>query len=69
MIATYYRGRTTFGELMNMPLSYINTLYTIAVERQREEQAQREKDEAEGKNPGLSPTQAMALEDELEAGL
>ena len=67
MLGTYYRGRTTFGELMNMPLDYINTLYRIAEERLKAEQIKREKEEAQGKSPSITPTQAMALEDEMEA--
>ena len=69
MLATYYRGRTTFGELMNMPLDYINTLYKIAEERTKAEQKKREEQEAKGETPGLSESQAMMLEDEMEAAL
>lgn len=54
MIATYYRGRTSFFELMNMPLSYINILYKIAEERINTKEGQ-EQHEAE------------ILEDEMEA--
>ncbi len=69
MLATYYRGRTTFGELMNMPLDYINALYKIAEERTKAEQKKREEQEARGETPGISETQAMMLEDEMEAAL
>ena len=69
MLATYYRGRTTFGELMNMPLDYINTLYKIAEERTKAEHKKREEDEANGIKPGISESQAIALEDEMEAAL
>jgi len=40
MIATYYKGRTSFAELMNMPLSYINALYRIAEERSKTKEGQ-----------------------------
>ena len=66
-MAAYYRGRTTFGELMNMPLDYLNTLYKIAEERTKAEQKQRAEQEAKGEEPSISPSQAMALEDEMEA--
>ena len=69
MLGTYYRGRTTFGELMNMPLDYINTLYKIADERTKAEQKKREEEFAQGKEPGMSNTEAMMLEDEMEAAL
>lgn len=68
-LCTYYRGRTSFAEFMNMPLSYINALYNIAQERIKTEQAEKEKQKAEGKDPQLSPSEAMALEDEMEAAL
>lgn len=54
MIATYYRGRTSFFELMNMPLSYINILYKIAEERINTKEGQEQKE-------------AEILEDEMEA--
>ena len=38
MLATYYRGRTTFKELMEMPVSDINILYDIAIKRNEEEE-------------------------------
>ena len=49
-----------------MPLDYINTLYLLAVERQKAEQAEKEKAEAEGKQPPMGQAEAIALEDELE---
>lgn len=67
MLTTYYRGRTTFMELMNMPLDYIATFYSIAIERQKAEQKKREQEEAEGKNPSMGEAEALALEDEMEA--
>ena len=67
MLATYYRGRTTFAELMNMPLSYINTLYKIAEERQKAEQKQQEEEKSKGEEPGMTSAEAIALEDEMEA--
>ena len=66
MLATYFRGRTSFMEMMNMPLDYINTFYLIAIERQKAEQAEKEKAEAEGKQPPMGQAEAIALEDELE---
>jgi len=65
-LATYYRGRISFLELMNMPLSYISTLYKIAEEREKAEQARKKAEEAQGKTPGISQREAEALEDELE---
>jgi hypothetical protein len=56
MLATYYRGRTTFTELMNLPLSYINTLYRIAEEREKTK-------------AGQEQHAAEQLEDEMEAAL
>ena len=46
MLCTYYKGRTSFLEMMNMPLSYINALYKIAVDRQADDE-QRKLKEAE----------------------
>ena len=66
MLCTYYRGRTTFMEMMNMPLDYINALYNIAIERQKEDQRRREEAKAKGEDPGLSEAEAIALEDEME---
>ena len=66
MLTTYFRGRTSFMEMMNMPLDYINTLYLLAVERQKAEQAAKEKAEAEGKQQPMGQSEAIALEDELE---
>lgn len=40
MLATYYRGRTSFIDLMNLPLSYINALYRIAENREKTQQGQ-----------------------------
>ena len=62
----YYRGRTSFVEMMNMPLSTINALYVIARDRQKAEQAEKEKRQAQGQDPGMSPTEAMMVEDQLE---
>ena len=56
MLCTYYRGRTTFTEMMNMPLSYINSLYSIAIKQQADKE-QRQQKEAE------------VVEDELEETL
>lgn len=56
MLCTYYRGRTTFTEMMNMPLSYINSLYSIALKQQADKE-QRQQKEAE------------VVEDELEETL
>ena len=52
-----------------MPLDYINTLYLLAVERQKAEQAAKEKAEAEGKQQPIGQSEAIALEDELEEAL
>lgn len=52
MLCTYYRGRTTFIEMMNMPLSYINSLYNIAIEQQADEE-QRKIKEAEVLEDGM----------------
>lgn len=56
MIATYYRGRTSFIDLMNLPLSYINTLYRIAEEREKTKE-------------GQDAHSAEIIEDELEAAV
>lgn len=69
MIATYYRGRTTFTELMNMPLDYVNTLWKIAEERTKAEQEEKEKAEANGEKNHLTNTEAMYLQDEMEAAI
>lgn len=55
-MATYYRGRTTFTELMYMPLSYIDALYRIAEERLKTKEGQEQ-------------AQAETIEDEMEAAL
>ena len=49
-----------------MPLDYINALYNIAIERQKEDQRRREEAKAKGEDPGLSEAEAIALEDEME---
>lgn len=56
MLATYYRGRTTFGELMNMPLSYIHYLYKLAEKQAKSKEGQEQK-------------AAEVLEDEMEAAV
>lgn len=56
MLATYYRGRTTFKELMEMPISDLTALYYIAVE-------QNKKDKKEGKEGERQL--AEAIEDEM----
>ena len=56
MLCTYYRGRTTFMEMMSMPLSYINTLYMIAKEQSESKEGQERKEQE-------------ILEDEMEAAL
>lgn len=66
MLCTYYRGRTSFMEMMNMPLDYINALYNIAIERQKEDMKRREEAKEKGEEPGLSEAEAIALEDEME---
>lgn len=56
MLATFYRGRTTFRELMEMPVADLNVLYKIALDRN-------EKDEKEGKAGQRQLTEAV--EDEM----
>lgn len=56
MLATYYRGRTTFKELMEMPISDLTTLYNIAIERNKQD----EKDGKAGQRQ-----LAEAVEDEM----
>ena len=56
MLCTYYRGRTTFTEMMNMPLSYINSLYSIAIKQQADKEQRQQKE-------------AGVVEDELEETL
>ena len=66
MLCTYYRGRTSFLEMMNMPLDYIATFYNIAIERQKAEQKKREEELKEGKEPSMGEAEALALEQEME---
>ena len=56
MLCTYYRGRTSFTEMMNMPLSYINSLYDIAIKQQADEERRKQKE-------------AEVVEDEFEDSL
>ena len=44
MLCTYYKGRTSFMEMMNMPLSYINALYKIAIDRQADDELRKQKE-------------------------
>ena len=46
MLCTYYRGRSSFLDMMNLPLSYINSLYAIAIQRQKIEQCKIKENEA-----------------------
>ena len=57
MLATYYKGKISFVELMNMPLSTITSLYKLALDKQK----LAETDEEEKKRQ-----EAEAIEDELE---
>ena len=57
MLTSYYKGKISFVELMNMPLSTISSLYKIALDRQK----LAETDENEKKRQ-----EAEAIEDELE---
>ena len=57
MLTSYYKGKISFVELMNMPLSAISSLYKIALDRQK----LAETDENEKKRQ-----EAEAIEDELE---
>lgn len=52
MLCTYYRGRTSILEMMNLPLSYINALYNMAIEQQKTKEGQEQK-EAEVIEDGL----------------
>ena len=56
MVATFYRGRTTFKELMEMPISDFNYLFVLALQ-------QNEKDEKSGK--AGTRQLAEAVEDEM----
>ncbi len=49
-----------------MPLDYINALYNIAIERQKEDMKRREEAKEKGEEPELSEAEAIALEDEME---
>ena len=51
---------------MNMPLSYINSLYKIAADREKAERKKKAEDEAKGNTPGLSQREAEEFEDQLE---
>ena len=46
MLVSYYKGKTSFLEMMSLPLSTINALYLIAVERHKTEQG-KEQEESE----------------------
>ena len=52
-----------------MPIDYINTLYKIAIERQKEEAKRREEAEKQGKDPEMGEAEAIALEEEMEGAL
>jgi hypothetical protein len=56
MLCTYYRGRSSFLDMMHLPLSYINQLYLIAEQREKTKEGQ-ERREGE------------VLEDELEEAM
>jgi len=56
MVATFYRGRTTFKELMEMPISDFNLLFNLALK-------QNEKDAKDGK--AGERQLAEAVEDEM----
>ena len=43
-ICSYFKGRTTFVEMMNMPLSYINFLYKLALDEWKTEQGRKNKE-------------------------
>jgi hypothetical protein len=57
MLSSYYKGKISFVELMYMPLSYIASLYMIALNRQKAAEA----DEEERKRQ-----EAEVIEDEME---
>ena len=57
MIASYFRGRTSIGELLNMPVSVSHILYNLAIERN-------EKDKENGEDAGMREV-AEQLEDEM----
>ena len=50
-ISTYYRGRLSFNELINMPIDYIHTFEYLIYKHKDDQKQQRE---------------AEALEDELQ---
>lgn len=52
--------------MMNLPLSYINTLYKIAEEREKTERERKEKEKRQGKTPEISQREAEEFEDQLE---
>lgn len=57
MLTSYYKGKISFLELMNMPLSTIASLYKLALDKQKLAEA----DEDEKKRQ-----EAEAIEDGLE---
>ena len=69
MLCSYYRGRTSFVELMNMPLDYINALYKIAEERQKAEQKKQEEEAAKGNKDYIPDSAAEQLQDDMEDAL
>lgn len=58
MIASYFRGRTSITELLNMPVSFSHTLYNIAIKRNEE-------DSKSGNNEAGMRQMAEQLEDEM----
>ena len=69
MLCSYYRGRTSFVELMNMPLDYINALYKIAEEKQKAEQKKQEEEAAKGNKDYIPDSAAEQLQDDMEDAL
>lgn len=58
MVAGWFRGRMTISELLDMPVGYIQTLYSMAIEES--EASKKESEE------GKTSSKAMeALEDEI----
>lgn len=56
MLTSYYKGKISFIEMKNMPLSDISSLYRIALDKQKKAEADEEekkRQEAEAVEEGL----------------
>ena len=66
MLSSHYKGRTTIGELMQMSLSDINTLYDIALKRQKAKEEEEKAKKANGEQTSLDPEAFEEMIEEME---